>query len=369
MDALHQKRLNELLSGNPFGYHFDLTKDEWSDLYKVVCNIDHSRNGWRSAEQRFNRRKPRGGVEHRKAGDIHPIFKLQIALELRGRAGWNFKFRPGHMIYEEMCMVIQKRAFRLITEDTADHDEVMRVEALPIRKYDPKLDSHVLVREIAFGPDSEESVHDVALYFNIHESDIKECTLQQTKRFRWKRKINSSSKQTDGSKSYIKKPSFDRSVGRFTMIRPHDEDAFDLATDMMKHRLAVLQSERIRNLKSRFEALQTHEASKKVLQDRFERQKKHWAAWSWPLNKGRDKYDETTAVPPVDGEYELSGSCSSSNSELLNDKKATHQQEATDCVNKQGSAARSLWKSFVSMDVDKINNVEVSAHCLDALGK
>jgi len=266
-------------------------------------------------------------------------------------------------------MVIQKRAFRLITEDTADRDKVMRVEALPIRKYDPKLDSHVLVREIAFGPDSEESVHDVALYFNIPESDIKECTLQQTKRFRWKRKINSSSKQTGGSKSYIKKPSFGRSVGRFTMIRPHDEDAFDLATDMMKHRLAVLQSERIRNLKSRFEALQTHEESKKVLQDRFEHQKKHWAAWSWPLNKGRDKYDETTAVPPVDGEYELSGSCSSSNSELLNDKKATHQQETTDCANKQGSAARSIWKSFVSMDVDKINNVEVSAHCLDAPGK
>ena len=38
----------------------------------------------------------------------------------------------------------------------------------------------------------------------------------------------------------------------------------------------------------------------------FESQRRHWMTWSWPLNQGRGKVDDSTDVPPVNGTYKFS---------------------------------------------------------------
>lgn len=119
------------------------------------------------------------------------------------------------------------------------------------------------------------------------------------------------------------------------MIRPHDADAFDLATNIMRHRLHVIQAEKISNMRERFESLKSFESEKKALQKRFEDLKRHWIAWAWPVNVGRKKVDKKTPVPKVDGNYEFESA-----------------NEAEEEGIEPGSAASSIWRTFVSESFD-----------------
>lgn len=322
MEALHQKSLNTILYGNPFGDQVNVEKDSWCDLYKLVCNIDYSKNGWIDKKRRFT--------------IINPIYKLQIALKLRGTADWQYKYRPQHVIHDELCMVLQKRAFRLTS--------LMEAVEIPLGAYNSRLPDHVLVREIAFGPDSEPTVRGVALWFNIDEDTVQLCTPQQAKRFRWKRGI-----KKEGDKK-ISASVFDV-LDNFVMIRPHDSDAFDLSTDMMKHRLEVLKAERISNMKQRYEALRKLASKKKILQERFVNHKRDWIAWAWPINVGREKVDKNTPVPPVDGKYELPG------------KKIKKDEDSSENSVQMGSAVRRIWDTFLEANLDGILKDENEEVC------
>ena len=334
VEALHQKRLNAILHGNPFGNLFSLKNDTWSDLYKLVCNIDYVKNGW------VDKKRQRTAV--------HPIVKIQIALQMRGDAEWQYKFRPQHVIHDELCMVLQKRAF-FITDD-------LLVQEIPVSSFHTHRHAanHVMVREIAFGPDSDPAVRGVALWFAVKEEDVLMCTPQQAKRFRWKRSLKKEDNNDDNSsqrssKSSTSKPSVFDSADSFAMIRPHDRAAFDLTTDMMKHRLVVLQTERMSNMRERFEALRVLEAQKAQLQRRFENLQTDWRKWSWPINRGREHVDKSTLVPKVDGEYEIGG-----RGEGAGDKKGSQ----------LGEAVRPVWESFVKGEFKE--NVPKSVSCSNA---
>lgn len=316
VEALHQKRVNEIDYGTPFGHEFSLENDKWSDLYKYVCNIDYAKDGW------IDKQKNRRG----QGNLVNPIVKLQIALKMRGDcADWHYKFRPQHFVHDEFCMVLQHRAFLVTKASTVV--EISLVDAKHRQGA-----GVVEVHEVAFGPDGDSSVRGVRLVFGIEENDISLCTPAQAKRFRWKR---SSSKKDDKDKEA--KPSVFDTMDSFEMVRPHDADAYDLTTDILKNRLAVLKAERITNMRERYEALKALEADKQSLQERFTAIREHWQAWSWPVSAGRDKVDKSTPVPQVDGKYEFSKQQSSL---------------AKAAAVASGRNARNIWHSFASHNFD-----------------
>lgn len=273
VDGLHQKRLQTILQGNPFGNDFSLNMDGFSDLYKLVCNTANLK---------------------RRRNTLSELHKLQIALKMRGEPGFNYKFRPQHIIDDELCMVLQKRAFRVTDTDAIE---------IPLSSYSPKKSNHVLCREIAFGPDSDPAVRGPSLWFNINEKDVTICTPQQAKRYRWKKAPTPNTKKMDDPK----KPSLFDNREFFAMIRPLDNDAFELATDILRHRTEVLKTERLASMRDRFDAIKGLELEKARLEEIYDHQRRHWLTWLWPVSEGRDEVDDTTPVPPVESLYEPGG--------------------------------------------------------------
>jgi hypothetical protein len=210
---------------------------------------------------------------------------------MRGNSEWCYKFRPQHIIHDEMCMVLQHRAFQI------DGDRVIEI---PLHSCRPRSrPNHVEVRELAFGPDSDDSVREVALWFNIDESNVVACTPAQSKRYRYKK---GASKR--GNTFGTKITPFS-SLDRFDMIRPNDAASYDLATDILKHRLAFLRAESISAMRERHDAITVRNQEKEQLKQRFQALKRHWKAWGWPVNDGREKVNRNTTVPKVDGKYEF----------------------------------------------------------------
>ena len=297
VESLYQKRLNELHYGTPFGIEFSIESGTALDLYKLVCNMSDE-------TQSLN-------------GTLSTIHKISIALQMQGDSKWHYKFRPQHIIYDELCMVLQTRAFSLISSGDA--------QEIPVNKYNPRNHSHVLAREIAFGPDSEPSVRQVALWFNIAEEDIFLCTPQQAKRYRWKRGLNKKTKSTCNERASL----FDFQES-FVMIRPHGRDAFELTTRILKHRLEVLKAAQLSvDLQARNEGLRRLEYEHQMLQEKIQAMIFHWKKWAWPITDGRGEIDESTPVPPVEGPYSLEGETLDANG----DKPAT---------------TKKIWESFIT---------------------
>lgn len=328
VEALHQKRLHAIHYNNPFGDLFQLDQDGYDDLYKLMCNIPTSHVVV----------PPRN-----KRNQLAEHFKVDIALQMRGPAEWQYKFRPQHIIYDELCMVLQKRAFRLT--------ETKGAIEIPLSVYKSKRykNNQVLVREIAFGPDSDPTVRGVSLWFDIDDKDVTVCTPQQAKRYRWKKGFKPTILSSNGTAiapralsptmPFVKRKStaFD-SKDCFIMVRPLDKDAYDLGTKILAHHLGVLRSERIANLSDRWEARSALQAESAALKESFDNLKQYWQSWTWPINQGRaKKITEHTPVPPIDGEYNPVGTTKTSR------KKG-----------KEGSgvpAVQRIWQSFVCDDV------------------
>lgn len=292
--------------GNPFGDQFSLELDDWPDLYKTICNVTSN--------------------TRRRRSSLSETHKLSIALQMRGEHPKMYKFRPQHKISDNVCMVLQKRAFRL---DKSGH-------AVPLSfdEFHPKDSQHVLVRELAFGPDSDRSVRSVALWFNIPESEVEEWTPQQAKRYRYKKKATPVSELAD-----LKPSTFD---GRecFVMIRPHDSDAFQFATEILQHRFKSLQAERLAPMSERSEALAQLRNEKNLLREKFNNHRRHWAKWAWPMTMGRQVVDEDTPIPQVEREYRPKVDHNDSiRFEYGDSPSITH-----------GSAVLSLWDTFTKLD-------------------
>jgi hypothetical protein len=123
------------------------------------------------------------------------------------------------------------------------------------------------------------------------------------------------------------------------MIRPVDQDAFEMVTKILNHRLGTVQAERFPSGKLRLEALKNLQADHDVLQKTFNHLKQHWIAWSYPINNGRQTCDETTPVPPPDAEYKPIIKKDAINNERNTDR------DGNPTVT--GSAIQGIWESFV----------------------
>jgi hypothetical protein len=310
VEGLHQKRLHTIIYGNPFGEQFSVAFDDWNDLYKLVTNSTTN--------------------SKRRRSNLPEIEKISIALQMRGGPQWMYKYRPQHVIFQDLCMILDKRAFSF---------ESGTGEAVPISisKYKAANPKHVMVRELAFGPDSDPTVRGVALWFNIPENEVVQCTAQQAKRFRW-RKMSKS----EDTKMEQKTSVFD-SRECFTMIRPQDSDAFALVTRILKHRHESLKTERLSSLSDRFEALKKLNNERDALEETFYNHRRHWIAWMYPMNEGRERVDDDTPVPPVDTDYNP-----------IIDAKAQKRMncDAIDTIG--GTAIQGIWQSFT----DTLQSIE-----------
>jgi hypothetical protein len=320
VEGLHQKRHYSILSGNPFGEEFSVELDDFNDLYKLVTN--HTE----------------GASHKRRRNTISEVHKLSMALQMRQSNEWMYKFCPHHVIFQEMCMVLQQKAFVLESDDSGN------AVPIPLQSYKASNSKHVMVHELAFGPDADPSVRGVALWFNIPAKEIVECTAHQAKRFRWKKTSKFDNVKTKVSPFDLREC--------FTMIRPHDQGAFDLCTEVLEHRFATVKTERLTTMGDRFELLKQLKSQRGLLQEKFERQKRDWIAWTYPINNGRQRVDEDTPVPPVDAEYEP-----------IIDTSAMDQGVVV------GSAIQGIWSSFVTtmtqMEGENAGNTEQHGSGID----
>ena len=156
VEGLYQKRRFGILYGDPFvgeprfSAHLTLGVSDlddyqyaWSDVYNIVANIDN--------QQSFIAQKRRHSQQQ-----IMDVHKLSIALQMHGGTHkWMYKYRPSHTIFNELCMVLDKRAFHL-------NGDSGQATPIPLSKYQPKNPKHCMVREIAFGPDNDPSVRPVS---------------------------------------------------------------------------------------------------------------------------------------------------------------------------------------------------------------
>jgi hypothetical protein len=320
VDGKHQKRLHAILYGNPFGDQFSFELDDWADLYKIICNITSN-------------------IRRRRTSNVTELQKFSIVLQMRGSPGWMYKYRPQHIVYDTLCMVVQKRAFRV--------DKSALARPLNLNQFNRKNPDHILVREIAFGPDSDPSVRPVSLWFNIPESSVSECTPQQAKRFRWKKKPKGDERQVHNKSS-----KFDLQEN-FVMIRPEDGDAFELATNILEHRYSTLKADGLPNMRDRSVALKTAEQEKLTLQEEFKGHRRHWLEWAWPVNRGRHQtINEDTPVPPVDTDY----------TPIIDDQPVDATQvNAREAV--QGHFVEKIWESFVSNQFEEVEEDPYSKVC------
>lgn len=320
VDGLHQKRLHTVLFGNPFGEQFSVDFDDWTDLYKLVTNTTPSNK--------------------RRRNTISEVHKLSIALQMRGSHQWMYKYSPKHVIFSELCMILQKRAFRL-------DKETGEAIPIPLSKYKTNNDKHVIVREIAFGPDADPTVRCVALWFNIPDEKITDCDPEVAKRFRWKKKSKFDDSCKKGTSSV-----FDVREC-FFMVRPNDESAFDLATNMLKHRYQTVKAERLNPISDRFAVLELLQKDRAALQKTFEDHKRHWFTWTFPIHNGRHAADDETPVPPVDALYDPIVDVETIRRKM---------DEGKDVQNITGAAAKRVWESFVStMQILQTYGMETAA--------
>lgn len=379
MEAIHQKRLNTILYNNPFGIEAlvppqasstntrSSISHQWRLLYNLAtdANLKPNTEGWMTDNKHLRR----------SLRLIDPIVKLQIAIRMREEttSDWLYKYRPQHFIYGEFCMVLTKPAFRIASRDGTkrkmrNHRTANKVGGdvevveIPLSAYNPDMLSHVVAREIAFGPDCDPSVRGVSLWFHIDEEDVTVCTPQQAKRFRWKKGIKPNKNELDATDQNRavnagQKPSaFDSQaqLESFPMLRPQDPDAYDLVTDILKHRLAVLRAERICSMKERFESLKHLESKKCDLQLRFEHMQRTWTSWAWPVNIGREFVDRRTPVPAVDGFYKINDPkiCSgneAATSILIQNTGIVDDPDNSDNIGVQrGTIIPRIWTSFVA---------------------
>ncbi|KAI2497867.1 zinc finger protein [Fragilaria crotonensis] len=279
VDALHQKRLYSLLYNNPFGALFIPGETSFDELYDAVCN----------ANSQYGQKKQKKGI-----AILDEHHRVSIALQMRGGSNFQFKFRPQHIVYDELCMVLQKRVFRLTNDEAVE---------IPFNMYNVRSTKDVLVREIAFGPDWDSTVRGVGLWFEISESDVTVCTPQQAKRFRWKRGVNNKKQGRDDTTGLCSVASKFDDRESFDMIRPSEHDAYMMATNMLVHHLNVLRANRISNMCERAIALEGLATKRKSVETCFDGLVRAWKNWTWLVNEGRDKVDDSSVVPFVDACY------------------------------------------------------------------
>lgn len=308
------------------------TLTAWRELYAHVCNIDvrllfdltGGTTGDDSSFRFYNRR--------RRVSELHRIVIASVMRQLR--LGTSYIYHPTHVIFGELCMILQSRAFRIVPGNPSSMDwDVANLRELaipdmywgtvesdePTSVFDNDLENNIVVaHEVAFGPIGDPNSKPLSICFNIPTSEMSKCTPQQAKRH--KRTRNRTQKAMQRERNMSPTFSSTSTSGEFFIgssdegvrdyessdtppfyeNQPLDVNAFDLVSDILKHRAQVLMTKTVPGLLDLEKKISRDD---KILRFRFENQFRFWATWAWPLTLGRDQVDESTQVPPVGGIY------------------------------------------------------------------
>ena len=287
-------------------------------------------------------------------GDYDPEEGRPLPLSSSHR---DYVYVPCHLVYGELCMILQTRYFRLRSADARQQLgggilSLAGVTEIALNEYDSRRSPWdkrypyaprdvVSVREIVFGPMGGRGSNP-ALWFDLSPSDVVRGTPQLVKRFRRFRQRTSAASQqrgkhilgggggsenasppsaligsssspphplalrgSGGPKSQT--PSFRHPTHQpFFHPQPalNDHESFGLIRNILMHRIDVLRSRSLVGAKfaDSCAALSKEEGE---LRRRFEVMKGHTVRWSWPKNMGRESISEETEVPRCSGLYKF----------------------------------------------------------------
>jgi len=330
--------------------------ESWEHFYSYVCNLKSEDASTGDAQD----------SQSRSLYDLSEANMLQIVLKMRERkAGQSYTYSPTHSFCGELCMVLQTRFFRSISiqpngENIDRLEEVLQPNSDNVSTQSPQpYSKHIKIHEVAFGPVGDPSARSVSLWFDIPKSDIVPCTRQQAKhQKRSRHRLKSPRLKSPRIQENILSPDSsqnDRNVEHNGSIRiaffhhyqPRDDATFQLITEILTHRLQDLMC-----MSGQFDILTTI-SIKNLLESEDQRLRaiflslnRFWMTWSWPFKTLKERIDNNTDVPPIDGNYDF----------LIDTSKNFHSETffGIDDVNKADLIPSTLkllpafsWKSFI----------------------
>jgi hypothetical protein len=275
VEIFYKKTMEDIHQGHPFGNVISLEKNDarnWSSLYSKICNMPYTSSNSIVIEERY---------------------QVAIALKMMGEVGKLDAYTTTHIVFNQVCMVTQCRAFRIPTN--CAHETTMILNEITLNEYDETLSTDIFVHEITFSSNgaSISTVKDAFLFFNLNPKTVQECTPKQAKKLMREQRV-----QQDGNDIvYPSRP--------FMLSRPQDRDAFQLTSMILRHRLENLCTEQIMD-----EALRCRTQARLIeigtrLEVFFRRLVYNWRTWAWPVNKGREVATKDSPIPSTEANYDL----------------------------------------------------------------
>ena len=274
--------------------------------------------------------------------------RLSIALLMSGGKDMSdqedYIYTPSHLVYGELCMILQTRYFRLVSaadgvpkpESDASSDTLgiggfSSVQEISIDEYNASRtpwgdkrcsyspNSTMMVRKLCFGPCGEANAS-ASIWFDIPSSHISACSPPMVKRLK---RIQSKAKMLNGNKRKgTSGPTFPPLPFHTNLVDPaspsaaesfhavthqpffystvanNDPVAKDLVRDILLHR--------IRTLRGNDPALALSN-EERILRERYFALKRSMEKWQWPSCEGRGpgSVDENTRVPECTAKYSL----------------------------------------------------------------
>ena len=257
---------------------------------------------------------------------------------------------------------------------------------IPIQDFDPENQFHTIVREISFGPPLSPTDRHLALFFDIHDSEVRECTEQERKRYKRTNRKLANNKNSDlvstanpsnissalpsyaqaasSLSSLIRKnkstkrslpTSFDdtsTNINRpFKVIISKDQDCYYLVTQVLQNRLDHLVS--LLSLSGNTTAITTSSSfsafqTKSQLEQKFKSLMGHYSMFHMPVNAGREHVDRTTLVPKPNNKYNLPPSLST-----FSAMKRNQYTKGEIVAPHQEHLKENIWESFVQTVSEK----------------
>lgn len=261
------------------------------------------------------------------------LARVFMTIKMReGRGGQIYSYMPSHLLHQtELCMVLQRKTFAVPKRGVITSNDMLDITGDETFSSDPrKIEKYQIhsAHLIAFGPVGDPESRSLSVWYDLKTVDLRECTQQEAKRYKRSRHlIKPGGDKEEGRVPKMEKISTESyrqeqsaialrlSINEnrrdndehphFYNYQPVDNDAFDLVTDIMKHRLRYLDSRVVlpQDTGSRTRKDLQIQKEEEDLIARFESLRRHWVTWSWPVRSGVQEIDRDTPIPDTDGEY------------------------------------------------------------------
>ena len=330
LDLLCHVRTTTLRYGTPLGF----PSDGAEHASVTVCNIGQEAlktildSNMEAIQRSQNLLSMSSSTKH--VANLSDRIRLDIALRMRGNPKeYNqYTFWPTYLLFNtEGCMILQMKAFHVIRGASSSDDKIVEISIEEHAVLEGKQDV-VLVHDIAFGPTYKRHVTPPSLWFNLVQDDLVPCPTHIAKKYVDTLKGRKKWQASPVSVSYDYRPK----NTPFFHIRPHDEDAFLLVTDLMIHRLQQLHTEEEFYSFNGGRRDPTLEIMKDIaILHEYHKHKRFWDEWmNWPATEAHKIPTDLNEVAPTgDCEYVIG------NDHVTTSRTSPHRHLAT------------VWDSFI----------------------